>query len=212
MEEQAVAAALAGELTDSLQKGQPLDVAHGAANFDNMHVVFVRVQLDAALNFIGDMRDHLHGAPVIIPLPLLLQHVPVHLAGSDRAVLRQADVDEPLVMPQIQVGFRAVVGDEHFAMLNRIHRAGIDVQIRIQLLDRNRQPPAFEQSSQRSRCNPFSQPGNHAACDKYVFCCHVASSKNILLYLTSSHQPCTGRIGTPCAARYALRSGIPISW
>ena len=36
-------------------------------------------------------------------------------------------------MAEIEIGLRAVVGDIHLAMLERTHRAGIDVQIGIEL-------------------------------------------------------------------------------
>ena len=36
-------------------------------------------------------------------------------------------------MAQIQVGFRAVVGDKNLAVLERRHGAGIDVEVGVQL-------------------------------------------------------------------------------
>ena len=37
-------------------------------------------------------------------------------------------------MPQIQVGFRAVVGDEYFPMLYGVHGSGVDIDIRVEFL------------------------------------------------------------------------------
>jgi hypothetical protein len=39
-------------------------------------------------------------------------------------------VNEAFVVAQVQVGFGAVVGDEHFAMLERRHGARIDIDDR----------------------------------------------------------------------------------
>ena len=36
-------------------------------------------------------------------------------------------------MPEVEIGFGAVFGDEHFAVLKRRHRAGIDVDVWVQL-------------------------------------------------------------------------------
>ena len=40
---------------------------------------------------------------------------------------------EALVMAEIEIGFGAVVGDEDLAVLIGRHRAGIDVEIRVEL-------------------------------------------------------------------------------
>jgi hypothetical protein len=36
----------------------------------------------------------------------------------------------------VKVGFRAVVGDEHLAVLEGVHGAGVDVEVRVELLHR----------------------------------------------------------------------------
>ena len=43
-------------------------------------------------------------------------------------------VDEALVVTEVEVGLATVVGDEHLAVLERVHRARIDVDVRIELL------------------------------------------------------------------------------
>ncbi len=40
-------------------------------------------------------------------------------------------------MSKIQIGLRAVVSDKHFAMLNRIHRSGVNVDIGVKFLHRD---------------------------------------------------------------------------
>jgi hypothetical protein len=37
---------------------------------------------------------------------------------------------EPLVVAQVEVGLATVVGHEHLSVLERVHRAGIDVDVR----------------------------------------------------------------------------------
>src|ERR1700760_3438697 len=76
---------------------------------------------------------------------------------------------ETLVMPQVEVGFSAIVGDEHLAMLKGAHGAGIDVEIRIKFLQRYGKTAAFEQTANGSGGDAFSERGNDAACNENEF-------------------------------------------
>ena len=102
--------------------------------------VFLPTIVDEALDLVGDVGDDLHRLAQIFALALLVQHVPVDLAGGQVGVLVQVLVDEALVVAQIQVGLGAVVGDEDLAVLVGAHGAGVDVDIRVQLLGRDLQP------------------------------------------------------------------------
>ena len=94
------------------------------------------------------MRDNLHRLSQISALTLLVQHVPVHLAGGQVGVLVQIFVNKALVVTKVEVSFRAVVRHEHFAVLIRTHRTGVNVDIRIKFLDGNAQTAAFQQTPQ----------------------------------------------------------------
>ena len=61
------------------------------------------------------------------------------------------------VVSQVEVGFRAVVGDEHFAVLKRAHRAGVDVDIRVELEHGHVQTARFEDGGNRSGGDTFSE-------------------------------------------------------
>ena len=76
---------------------------------------------------------------------------------------------EALVVAQIEIGFRAVVGDEHLAVLERAHGSGIDVQVGIELLKGDLQAAALEQTTQTRRRDPLAQGGNHTAGYKNIF-------------------------------------------
>ena len=91
---------------------------------------------DARLDLVGDVRNHLHGAAQVLAAPLLLDDGLVDLAAGRVVELRHPLRDEALVVAEVEVGLGAVVGDEHLAVLRRVHRARIDVEVRIQLLDR----------------------------------------------------------------------------
>jgi hypothetical protein len=43
---------------------------------------------------------------------------------------------------EVEVGLAAVVGDEDLAVLERVHRARVDVDVRVELLHRDPEAPA----------------------------------------------------------------------
>ncbi len=91
------------------------------------------VRQDPALDFVGDMRDHLHRAAEIIAAALLADDRLVDLAGGEVVALAHPHVGEALVVAKVQVRLGAVVGDEHLAVLERRHRSRVDVDVRIEL-------------------------------------------------------------------------------
>ncbi|GGC85493.1 hypothetical protein GCM10007418_01590 [Halopseudomonas salina] len=60
-------------------------------------------------------------------------------------------------MPQIQIGFSAIMGDKDFTMLERTHGARIDIDIGIELEHRDFQTPSLEDGGQGRRGNAFAQ-------------------------------------------------------
>ena len=86
------------------------------------------------LDLVGDVRNHLHGLAQELAAPLLVDHRQVDLAGGVVRVARQRAVGEPLVVAQVEVGLAAVVQHVDFAVLVGAHRAGIDVDVRVELL------------------------------------------------------------------------------
>ena len=61
----------------------------------------------------------------------------------------ERDVDEALVVPEVEVGLAAVVGDEHLAVLEGVHRARVDVDVRVELLHRDPEAPGLQQPPER---------------------------------------------------------------
>ena len=59
-------------------------------------------------------------------------------------------------MTEVKVGLRAVVGDKNLTVLERAHRARVDVYIGIELDVSDRQPSRFEQSTRRCCDNAFT--------------------------------------------------------
>ena len=146
----------------------------GAADLGDDHVGLGALGqiVDVALDLVGDMGDDLHGLPQVGALALLVQHVPVDLAGGQVGIFVQVFVDEPFIVAQVQVGLGAVVGDEHLAVLQRAHRAGVHVDVRVQLLAGHLQPAGLEQTAQAGRRDALPQPGDHAPGHKDILRCH----------------------------------------
>src|SRR5438552_108243 len=57
-------------------------------------------------------------------------------------------------------GFRAVVGDEHLPVLVRAHRPGIDVEVRVQLLEGDGEVAGLQDVPDRRRGDPLAKRGD----------------------------------------------------
>ena len=144
-----VAADEVAELADRLEERQDLDVADGAADLGDDDVdVVAGDAFDAPLDLVGDVRDDLHGLAEVVATALGGEHGLVDRAGRGVGVARQALVDEALVVAEVEVGLTAVVGDEHLAVLERVHRARIDVDVGVELLEGDPQATELEQTTE----------------------------------------------------------------
>lgn len=93
------------------------------------------------------MRDNLHGPTQVFAVALTLQYFGIDFTSREVTVLVQVDIDKPFVVTQIQVCFGTVIGYEHFTVLVRVHRTGIDVQIRVKLLNGNFETATLQQAA-----------------------------------------------------------------
>ena len=130
-----IAPLLVAHLADRLQKRQRLDIADRAADFHDDHVHVRRDLAHGSLDFIGHVRDHLHGLAQVIAAPLAGDDLLINAAGSQIIRLRELGVREAFVMTEIEIGLGAVIGDEDLAMLERAHGAGVHVQVWIEFLE-----------------------------------------------------------------------------
>ena len=91
----------------------------------------------------------------IVTASFFLQDRPVDFASRDVGVLAEVNVDEAFIMTEVEVRFRTIVGDEDFAVLVWAHRARVDVDIGVKLLDRDLVAAVLQQTAQRCCCNAF---------------------------------------------------------
>src|SRR6185503_3589258 len=144
--ERVVAPDVLAQLPDGLDERQALDGADRAADLDQDDVHVCGDGLDRVLDRVGDVRDDLHRAPEVVAAALLLDHLQVDLAGGPVVVARGDGVGEALVVPEIEIGLGAVVGDVDLAVLVGAHRARVDVDVGVELLQGDGVAVPFEQS------------------------------------------------------------------
>ena len=106
---------------------------------------------DSALDLVGDVRDHLDRLAEVVAAAFGGEHRLVDRTGGGVRRPRQVLVDEALVVTEVEVGLASVVGDEHLTVLVRVHRARIDVDVRVELLHHDPQSTQFEQPAERAR-------------------------------------------------------------
>jgi len=92
---------------------------------------------------------------------LVVEHGLIDLAAGEIVEPGQLDVGEPLVMAEVQVGLGAVVEHINLAVLKRAHRAGVHVEVGIELLERHLESAIFEQRAQRRRRQALAQRTHH---------------------------------------------------
>ena len=81
----------------------------------------------------------------------------VNTAGGVVVLACQSQGGIPLIVAQIEVGFRPVLRDVDLSVLVRIHGARIDVDVGIELEERDLQPAAFQQIADGCRSQPLSE-------------------------------------------------------
>ena len=153
-EEDVLAAELVADLPRGLDERLRLDVAHGPADLGDDHVGLGRLgrlQPHAALDLVGDVRDDLHGVAEVFAAALAGDDLRVDLAGRDVGRLAELDVEEALVVTDVEVGLGPVVGDEHFTVLERVHRARIHVEVGVELLHDDAQSTRREKVAEACR-------------------------------------------------------------
>ena len=157
-------------LADGFDEGLAFDVARRPADLGDDHVGVGGLAhlVDEGLDLVGDVGNDLHRLAEILAAALLVEDVPVHLARGEVGILVEIFVDKPLVMPEVEVGFRPVFRHEHLSVLKGTHRARIDVYVGIEFLRRHLIAAHFQKPAQRSRRDALAQSRNDAARHKNV--------------------------------------------
>ena len=138
-------------LANRLEEWKPFDIAHRSANFseDYIGIRGLAQTDDAFLDFIGDVGDDLNGTAEVVASTFFLDDCAVDRAGGDGCFPRQLDVDKALVVSKVEIRFRTIIGDKTLTVLVRVHRSGIDINVRIELEHRDFKATISQEASQR---------------------------------------------------------------
>ncbi len=157
-------------LADCFEERRAFNIANGAPDLANhdIDVVVITEFAHPGLDFVRDVGDHLNRRTEIVPPPLLANHRLVDRTRREVGVTPQRHTNESLVVAEVKIGFPAVIGNKHFAVLKRVHRARIDIDVRVELLDDNAQSTALEDSTERGPGNSLTEARCDPACDEDV--------------------------------------------
>ena len=109
------------------------------------------------------MGDYLHRSTEVFPVAFARKDFFVELAGGERRKAVEVGIEKTFVVAEVEVGFRAVFGNEHFAVLERAHRSRVDVEVSVELLAEHAVPHALEKGANGSRDDAFSDSGEDSA-------------------------------------------------
>ncbi len=88
--------------------------------------------LNKGLDFIGNVRNDLHGLAKVLAATLFTDDRFINLAGRKVITLAHLGRHESFVMAQIQIGLGTVFRDKDFAVLKGAHGARINVNVGIE--------------------------------------------------------------------------------
>ena len=148
---------IVAELADRFEIRQAFDIADGAADLAQHEVEILVAVADEILDRVGDVRNDLDGGAEIIAAPLLEEDFLVDAAGGDVVLPRRRTAGEALVMAEVEIGFGAVIGDEDLAMLIRRHRAGIDIEVGVELAQAHFIAARLQQRAKRRRSQTLAK-------------------------------------------------------
>src|SRR5207244_1750844 len=118
---------------------------------------------------------------------------------------------EALVVPEVEVRLGAVVRDVYLAVLERRHRAGIDVDVGVELLDRHPQAALDQQPAQRRGRDALAQGGHHPAGHEDVLRrAHGLTPLSCRVSAASTHSPFT-RLGSAACSGAREPAAVPIA-
>ena len=134
------------DLPYGLHKGQRLDVAYGAAYLGDYKIVLPAFsqQIDVSFDLIGDVGYHLHGFSQVLAFALLGDHIIIDASRGDVIGLAGGDVEKTLIMAQVQVGFRSVIGHVALPMFIGVEGPGVYINIGVKLLDGDRKAAGLQ--------------------------------------------------------------------
>ena len=124
------------------------------------------------------MRNNLNSTTEIVTTTFFRQHVGIDTTSGEIVTTRHGRANETLIMSEVEVGFRAVIGHEDLTVLERAHGTRINVDVRIKLEHSDLKATGFQNGSQRCRSDAFPQRRNNTTRDKDKTCHRRSASRD----------------------------------
>src|SRR5882762_7019373 len=146
-EERVFCAEFEAHLANGFEEGKGLDVADGAADFDDYDVHGFGNFPNGGFDFVGDVGNDLNGLAEEVATAFFGENGFVDAAGGPIVVAGKLGMGEALVVAEVEIGLGTIFGDKDFTVLERAHGAGIDVKVRIALLKGNFETATSEETT-----------------------------------------------------------------
>ena len=167
--EDIVTADIVVELPCRFEKGYRFDIPDGASYLYNRYIAGLPGGSNSVFYLVGDMRDDLDRLPEVPAFPLLPDNLLIDLPGGYRVCPVQSGTGKPIIIPQVQVRFRSVVGDIDLPVLVRAHGSRIDIDIRIYLDHIDGYAPGFQEGTDGRGRYSLAQARAYTARYEYKF-------------------------------------------
>src|SRR5919198_2627300 len=118
------------------------------------------------LDLVRNVGNDLDGLAEELTPALLRDDGLVDGTGGDVRSPVEALIGEPLVVAEIEIGLRAVVEHEHLAVLERVHGAGVDVDVGVELLEGDPETAGLEEAPQRRGGDALPEAGGDSTRDE----------------------------------------------
>ena len=113
-------------------------------------------------------------------MTLAIDYRLINPTGGNAVVTRGMNIRKSLIMTKIQVGLKPIIRYVTLAMLIRIERTRVDIDIGVEFLNGNALTARLKQAADAGRDDALSERTNHTACYENVFGMHI-----LLCYLFS---------------------------
>ncbi len=145
-----------------------------AANlgYDIVEVACFAKQLYIAFDFIGNVGNNLDCFAEIVATAFFVNDTLVNAAGCDIVGACGLYVCKTLVVSEVKVSLMSVYGHIAFAVFVGVEGSGVDVDIRVKLLNGHAVSAGFQQTSKRGRNDAFAKGGHNASGHENVFGFH----------------------------------------
>ena len=166
------------ELAQCFEVGLAFDITHRAADFgdENVRARFLCGVEYVLFYLVGDVGDNLHGFSAVLAVSFLIQNVLIDFSACEGGAFCEVFVDKSLVVSEIEIGFRTVLGDEHLSVLGGVESAGVYVHIRIEFFDIHAVSRRLQKSAERCRHDTFAESRYDSARYENVLA-HMYASK-----------------------------------